>query len=322
MERMFDKYSDKQPPLKMIMHNATCYKNTKKMKIQGILIHSVGVWGADVLKRWCQPDDNAPDKEYWLGLLGKNVNGNDWNHTYVDAGLNAWIGLTKDNKMTTLQVMDWDDRPWGCGSYNKQSMNTGWIQWENCEPPKGTGAYSSEYFKLQYEENVQLCAYLCKKYNLDPQGTTVAYNGKTCPVICCHWDSYNLKMGSGHIDIYHYWGQFMNNSNQNDPFKSAVMQKFRSDVAKAMGKQPTPQPTPGGDDMKFSDLPELYYNRNKIMKGTNVRVVQSVVIPQEIDGSFGPRTDTAVKTFQKANGLKVDGYVGPQTWEAIWNKCM
>ena len=55
------------------------------------------------------------------------------------------------------------------------------------------------------------------------------------------------------------------------------------------------------------------------MKGDAVEVIQSVV-NTDIDGSFGPKTDTAVKSFQKANGLTVDGSVGPKTWEAIFNK--
>ena len=80
-----------------------------------------------------------------------------------------------------------------------------------------------------------------------------------------------------------------------------------------------PTPGPGGDDMKFNELKELYYRKGNVFKGDAVEVVQSVV-NTNIDGSFGPKTDTAVKSFQKSNGITVDGIVGPQTWEAIFNK--
>ena len=36
-----------------------------------------------------------------------------------------------------------------------------------------------------------------------------------------------------------------------------------------------------------------------------------------IDGGFGPKTELAVKSFQQANGLTVDGVVGPLTWRAL-----
>ena len=36
--------------------------------------------------------------------------------------------------------------------------------------------------------------------------------------------------------------------------------------------------------------------------------------PGAVDGHFGPRTESAVKAFQKAQGLTVDGIVGDITW--------
>ncbi len=36
------------------------------------------------------------------------------------------------------------------------------------------------------------------------------------------------------------------------------------------------------------------------------------------DGSFGPKTETAVKVWQKTNGLKDDGLVGDDTWSKMF----
>lgn len=56
--------------------------------------------------------------------------------------------------------------------------------------------------------------------------------------------------------------------------------------------------------------------------GDKVREVQQALTdldyePGGIDGSYGPRTEAAVKRFQADNGLAQDGIVGAKTWAAL-----
>jgi peptidoglycan hydrolase-like protein with peptidoglycan-binding domain len=56
--------------------------------------------------------------------------------------------------------------------------------------------------------------------------------------------------------------------------------------------------------------------------GDAVRAVQSQISFRAsgwvtINGTFGPETDSAVRSFQGDIGLSVDGIVGPNTWNAF-----
>ena len=50
--------------------------------------------------------------------------------------------------------------------------------------------------------------------------------------------------------------------------------------------------------------------------GVTIKMVQAKVHVAQ-DGAWGPVTDTAVRAFQKAHNLAVDGTVGPATWKAM-----
>ena len=70
---------------------------------------------------------------------------------------------------------------------------------------------------------------------------------------------------------------------------------------------------------------EPNYTKHKTLrkgaKGDDVRTLQSALnffgYRLTVDGSFGSKTEAAVKKFQTANSLKIDGIVGPKTWEMI-----
>jgi Common central domain of tyrosinase/Putative peptidoglycan binding domain len=56
-------------------------------------------------------------------------------------------------------------------------------------------------------------------------------------------------------------------------------------------------------------------------RGENVRTIQYLLrhhgFPVQVDRIFGPRTQEAVRKFQRDRGLGVDGIVGNQTWPAL-----
>lgn len=64
------------------------------------------------------------------------------------------------------------------------------------------------------------------------------------------------------------------------------------------------------------------YPLRKCDKGPAVRAIQEQINKRgqtiDVDGYFGPGTEQAVRNFQQAAGLEVDGLVGPATWAALY----
>ena len=223
------KYSESNKPMVCMMTQSTCYKGTNEMTPLGVLWHSTGANNPE-LRRYVQPDDNAPNRTELLALLGKNAYNNDWNHVYRKAGLNCWIGKLADGTVTTVQTMPWNYKPQGCGAAytNGPSCNDGWIQFEICED----NLTNKAYFDQVYNEACEITAYLCNMYNLDPHGT-VTYSGVKVPVILCHADSYKLGLGSNHGDVYNWFNKY-----------GKTMDDVRNDVAKLMGENISKPITP------------------------------------------------------------------------------
>ena len=297
------KYTKTNPPMSCIMTNSTCYKGTSTMQIRGILWHSTGA-NNPYLKRYVQPLENDTNYNFLIAQIGKNAYGNDWNHETVQAGVNAWIGKLADESVTSIQTLPWNYKPWGCASGSKGSCNNGWIQFEICED----GLNDIAYFNKIYKEACELTAYLCVTYNLNPSGS-IYFSGVNVPNILCHQDSYQLKLGSNHSDIYHWFNKY-----------NKTMEDVRKDVAALMGNI---QISSSGTASVI--VPTVSVNcLGKGDVGDAVKALQENLIKlgyscgnAGADGDFGNDTEKAVIKFQKANNLDPDGLVGEQTQNAI-----
>jgi hypothetical protein len=81
-----------------------------------------------------------------------------------------------------------------------------------------------------------------------------------------------------------------------------------------------PLMAPGSDQL--SELPVLTRLLRRGDLGEDVKVLQRALNERGLnsgpaDGAFGPRTQAAVKAFQRQAGLTVDGIVGAETWGAL-----
>lgn len=181
-----------------IAYKNACYQDGKKMKPKGIMIHSTGCNNPN-LRRYVGPDD---------GILGKNIYKNYWNNAYPGGKsicCHAFIGKDKNGEIRTYKILPWEMEGWHCGG----KANKTHIGIEICEDE----AFNMEYLDATYKEAVEVCAYLCKTYEIKPQN------------IISHKEGHAKGIASNHGDPEHWWTKF--DYNMND---------FRNDVAREIDK--------------------------------------------------------------------------------------
>ena len=190
-----------------IVKNSDCYKAGKTITVKGLMLHSVG----------CP----QPKAEPFI---------NNWNKS----GAGACVHAIVDAEGCVYQLLPWYWRGWHCGSGTKGSGNNTHIGVEMTEPATikytsganwqetGDGSNTRAHVLATYKTAVELFAYLCKEYNLNPTADGV---------IISHSEGHSRGIASNHGDVEHIWRKF-----------GLTMDQFRKDVKAAMngsGSSPT-----------------------------------------------------------------------------------
>ena len=185
-----------------IMTKNPCYTAGRKITVKGLMLHSVGC-----------PQPNA-------SVFIKN-----WNTpSYGTACVHGFID---GNDGTVYQTLPWNHRGWHCASGPKGSGNNTHIGVVMCEPAsiRYTGGSSFTCSNLSearasakktYEAAVELFAYLCKLYGLNPTADGV---------IISHREGHARGIASNHGDPEHLW---------NGLGMGYTMNTFRKDVKEKM----------------------------------------------------------------------------------------
>ena len=178
---------------KQLFTESDCYRAGRTIVPRGVMVHSTGANNPN-LRRYVAPND---------GLLGE-PSLRHWNQSGISACVHAFIGRLADGTVASYQVLPWTCRGWHASG----AANNTHISFEICED----NLEDAGYFQAAYREAVELTAYLCREYGLDPLADGV---------VICHSEGHQRGVASNHADVMHWFPKF-----------GRTMDDFRADVAR------------------------------------------------------------------------------------------
>ena len=281
-----------------------CY-NAKKKAISpvGVFVHSTGAVNRE-LRRYVDAEEE----------LGRNQYNNHWNKANATKSVHAFIGYDKNKDVIVAETLPHDIACWGAGSGKNGSYNYNphaYLQFEICQ---GSNT-DVEYYWAAITAAEEYCAYLCRMY------------GWTADNITSHAEAHKAGYASNHGDPVSWMKHFGDNM---DKFRQRV--QARLDGTKtpttAPEAKPKEEPTekPATPEKAENKAESVVYDMKTLRvgdKGTQVKVLQWLLnhttdfTAGKVDGIFGTKTVAAVRQYQAANGLDVDGVVGKKTWTKL-----
>lgn len=186
-----------------------CYKTNEKINVKGIMLYST---------MYPQPDAEKVAMSY---------NSEESSAKKGKACVHAVIDACPDNEKKVYQILPWDCRGWHSGS----NANGTHIAVEMCEPDcikykNGSQLECSDKEKAKemiekaLNSAVELCAFLCLKFELDPLKDGV---------ILSHKEGVERGIASGMNDLEHLF-KFIDKNYKMDDFRKAVAAKIEERI--------------------------------------------------------------------------------------------
>lgn len=146
---------------------------------KGIMVHSTGC-------------DNPNVSRYVP--IGTKYSSLHWNRPGVKKCVNGFIGKMPDGSVDFVQTLPFNMKGWhaGTAAQGKTSANNTHISFECCEDSLD----DKDYFRKVWNKAVEVCAELCREFNLNPLEKGV---------IISHAEGHKMGIASNHGDIDHWF---------------------------------------------------------------------------------------------------------------------
>ena len=216
------------------------------------------------------------------------------------------------------QVVEDNDASWAIGAdkYYTDARNSNSISVEMCCYTMTNG--NINVAKEVEEKAVELVKMLMKKYNIDVNHVIRHYDAtrKNCPAPFVkdeeRWENFKKKLQEQSTEETEEKEEYTDYEKRVRNWQDTMNLDYNSNLAIDGSFGPA---------CREQALKYYLYYKIPTIKNEHVKVIQVNLNRHgynlELDRSFGPATEEAVKDFQKKNGLEVDGFVGADTTAAL-----
>jgi N-acetyl-anhydromuramyl-L-alanine amidase AmpD len=184
-----------------------------------------------------------------------------------------------------VQCVRDEDVAWAAPGANRNGLQVEHAGWAAQTRREWDDAYS----RAMLARSARLVADLCLRYRLPPVWV----------------DPAGLRAARRGLTTHHAVGLAFGRTTHRDPGPGFPFARYL-ELVRALAPQAT---------VRRGDAGPVVARLQRLLQAHGAADLAAADLA--VDGVFGPRTEAAVRAFQRRHGLEADGVVGPRTWRAL-----